>query len=223
MSGTTPVTVPELVTDLLAAGRELAASGMSPGTSGNVSVRVGDEVWMSASGTSLATLTPQQMARVRLDGTPVDGAPGPKATKEAPLHLAMYARDDAYRSVVHLHSPNAVAASCLQPWREHTAFTPLTPYVIMRVGNVPLVRYAAPGDPEQAERVRRSELRFHGALLQNHGSLAAGTTVAQAVDRVTEIEEAARTQVLLGARLDLRQLTDDEIAELVEKYGQPWG
>ena len=219
--------VPDLVVELLAAGRALAASGLSPGTSGNVSVRVGDEVWMSASGTSLATLTPAQMARTRLDCTPVAGdadrAPAPRPTKEWPLHLAMYARDDAYRSVVHLHSPSAVAASCLRPWREHTAFAPLTPYLLMRVGNVPLVRYAAPGDPVQAERVRDSALRFHGALLQNHGSLAAGTTVAQAVDRVTEIEEAARTQLLLGDRLDLRHLTDDEVAELVGTYGQPWG
>lgn len=219
----------DLVGELLAAGRDLAASGMSPGTSGNVSVRLGDEVWMSASGTSLATLTPEQMARTTIDGTPVadgdDGGrdPAPRPTKEWPLHLAMYAREEEYRCVVHLHSPRAVAASCLAPWREHTAFAPVTPYVIMRVGNVPLVRYAAPGDPAQAERVRGSELRFHAALLQNHGSIAAGRTVAEAVDRAVEIEEAARVRLALGDRLDVRFLADDEVAELVERYGQPWG
>lgn len=217
------------VEELLAAGRAFAASGMSPGTSGNVSVRIGDEVRMSASGTSLATLTAEQMARTRLDGAAIatgvgpGGGDGPRPTKEAPLHLAMYARDDAHRCVIHLHSPYAVAASCLKPWREHTALAPVTPYAIMRVGNVPLVPYAAPGDPAQADAVRRSVLRFHGALLQNHGSIAAGRTVAEAVDRVTEIEEAARTQLLLGDRADVRLLTDAEVGELVEKYGQPWG
>lgn len=215
----------DLVEELLAAGRGLAANGMSPGTSGNVSVRVGDEVRMSASGTSLATLTPEQMARTTLDGTPVgDGdGPAPRPTKEWPLHLAMYARDEEYHCVVHLHSPSAVAASCLAPWRDHTAFAPVTPYLVMRVGNVPLVRYAAPGDPAQAERVRGSELRFHGALLQNHGSIAAGRTVAEAVDRAVEIEEAARVRLLLGDRLDVRFLADDEVSALVETYGQPWG
>ncbi|WP_127573420.1 class II aldolase/adducin family protein [Georgenia faecalis] len=220
------------VQDVLDAGRALAAYGMSPGSSGNLSVRTGEEVWMSASGTSLATLEREQMARTTLDGRSAAGAgdagagdvaPGPRPTKEAPLHLAMYARDDAYRCVIHLHSPHAVAASCLPAWREHTAFAPLTPYVLMRVGNVPLVRYAPPGDPAQAEAVRQHPLRFHGVLLGNHGSVVAGRTVAEAVDRAIEVEEAARTQLLLAARTDARLLTETEIAALVEKYGMPWG
>ncbi|GAB3297542.1 class II aldolase/adducin family protein [Pseudoclavibacter terrae] len=212
----------DLVDELIEAGRLLAEMGLSPGSSGNVSVRLGNEIWMSASGTTLGALNRTAFARVSVDGEPLDPQ-GPKATKEAPLHLAMYERDPAATCVVHLHSPNAVAASCLAPWRAHSALEPITPYLLMRVGNVPLVPYAAPGDPTQAAAVRTSALEFHGALLQNHGSIVSGSTVAQAVDRAIEIEEAARTRLLVGGREDLRPLTDDEVQELVDRYGQPWG
>lgn len=215
-------TTPAVVEELLIAARELAHMGLSPGSSGNVSIRHRSDVWLSASGSSLGTLTPEHLAQVSWPAGQPDIA-GPKPTKEVDLHLAMYHRDPSYRCVIHLHSPHAVAVSCLNPWASHTALAPLSPYVIMRVGNVPLIPYAPPGDAEQATLVRSSRRRFHAVLLQNHGHLVAGRTVQETLERAIEVEEAARVQLQVGYHPERRELSDEQTAELARTYGQPWG
>lgn len=208
---------------LLSAAGDLARLGLAIGSSGNLSIRRGGRMLITASGASMANLTEDDLATVtpHAQGLQHDG--GPRPSKEAGLHLAMYVRDAAARAVVHLHSPFAVAASCLPPWSAFSALPPLTPYLLMRVGNLPLVPYAAPGDAGQADAVRNLPVRCHGVLLQNHGSLVAGASVQEAVDRAVEIEQAARTVVALVGHAQVRQLTTGEAAELAQRYGRPWG
>lgn len=92
----------------------------------------------------------------------------------------------------------------------------------MRVGNLPLIPYHPPGDPEQARLLRELDLTCHGALLQNHGPVVAGRSVAQAVDRAIEIELASQTTMLVGQTPGVRLLTEQESDYLTSTYRQPW-
>ena len=121
---------------LIAAGRAVVEAGLSPGSSGNISVLDGDRLLITGTGASLGALTPQALTETALDGTHLGGA---RPSKETPLHLGLYARDERHRAVVHVHSPQAVALSGLAPGGEHSATPPLTPYVVMRVGQTPLL------------------------------------------------------------------------------------
>lgn len=205
------------------AGKHLVALGLSPGSSGNISVREDDRVYVSPTGVGLADLDEHEPAVMALTPTGLQPVSGPRPSKEASLHAALYLRDPTATCVVHLHSTHAVAASCLPPWTSYSALPPLTPYLIMRLGNLPLMPYRAPGDPAQARMLSALELPFRGALLQNHGSVVAGTSVQQAVDRALEVEVAARTALLLDGRPNVRRLSGPECQELAERYGQPWG
>ena len=204
--------------DLVQAGAALAGLGLSPGSSGNLSVRIGDTVLMSPTGADLASLDAGNLALLSIDG---DVIGGPKASKEFPLHQAMYARYPDMTAVVHLHSPHAAALSCSEPWAPHSALPPITPYLVMRVGQVPLIPYAAPGNTSQGAYIDSLDFDFSAVLLQNHGPLTAGTSVQQAVDAIIEIEEAAKLVLLLQGR-PARWLSDDEIAELTGTYGTAW-
>ena len=102
----------EAATRLCGTGRRAVDLGLSPGASGNVSVRTAEHVLMSPTGVSLGELEPDVLSVLDLDGTHVDGPP---PSKEYPLHLALYERVGDAGSVVHLHSPHATAASCLPP------------------------------------------------------------------------------------------------------------
>ncbi|GAB2935547.1 class II aldolase/adducin family protein [Streptomyces mayteni] len=215
----TAATEAAAIDELVAAGRELVASGLSPGASGNLSVRIGDRVHITPTGARLAALDPDGLAVLALDGTALSG---PRASKEFPLHLACYRRDPAAKAVVHLHSPHAAAYSCLPPWSARSAVPPLTPYFVMRVGQTPLIPYAAPGDPAQAEALRALDFPFRAALLQNHGSLTAGPTLAGAVDAAVELEEATRLLLLLGPTAAPRLLTPSEATTLADRHGAPW-
>jgi 3-dehydro-4-phosphotetronate decarboxylase len=204
---------------LVEAGRQLVDLGLSPGASGNLSVREGDQVAITPTGVVLGELDVDGLSLLDLDGTVVAG---PMPSKEFPLHLAMYRRDPAADSVVHVHSAHAVAVSCLPAWSERSAVPPLTPYFVMRVGQVPMIGYAAPGDPQQAHDVEALPFDFRAALLQNHGSLVATTGMDAAVAAAVELEETCRLLLLLAGRPG-RVLTEEETATLAARYGSPWG
>lgn len=203
---------------LCEAGRSLVVSGLSPGTSGNISIFVEDRILMSPSGYGLDAVRRDDVSVLDSNGTHVDG---PQPSKEVPLHLAMYRRSPSATAVVHVHSPWAVAASCLPPWSDTSALAPLTPYLVMRVGQVPLVPYAAPGSAALARELSAMPMRFRAALLAHHGSISAGASLKDAIERATEVEEAARLSVQL-AGLPARALTPAMVQDLVEKFQSVW-
>lgn len=208
-----------LVTELLEAAHHLADLGLSPGSSGNVSIRGQDSVVLSATGTRLADLDRTGLSRVAMDG---EHLAGPRPTKEAPVHLAFYRRDPRLRCVIHLHSPNAVAHSCLPPYSERSAVPPITPYFVMRVGQTPLVPYAMPGSPALGEGIESLAFPFRSALLQYHGSVCAGETVAAARDAVIELEAA--TEIVLKLPADrFGLLSDEQAREVAAAHGSFWG
>jgi ribulose-5-phosphate 4-epimerase/fuculose-1-phosphate aldolase len=211
-----------MLEELCAAARRLTALGLSPGASGNISVRDGDRVYVSPTGLALGDMAPEQVAVVEMGEHELDftHVAGPPPSKEVPLHLAFYRSGHA--SVVHLHSSAAVAVSCLQPWSDHSALPPITPYLLMRVGRVPMIEYARPGDIRLAERVLAQQHPLNAALLQNHGSIAAGNSIDEACARAVEIEETATVVLALRGHDGVRHLSDDEVAELQQTYRQPW-
>jgi L-fuculose-phosphate aldolase len=201
-----------------ALGARLADAGLTSGQAGNISARDGDRIVVTPTNASLARLDPAALSTVSPAG---DVLSGPRPTKETALHLAMYARDETARVVVHVHSPAATAVACVEPWATHTAIAPLTPYVLMKVGQVPLVPYRAPGDASQAALIEQHPLRFHAALLANHGSIVAAPDLESALAAAIEIEEACRVMLALRGA-PARLLSEKDIAELVESAGTPW-
>ncbi len=205
--------------DLVATGAAIEAAGLCRGSSGNMSLRVGDDlVVMTPSGSLLGDLDPGALSVVAFDGRHLAGeAP----SKELPLHLEMYRKNPRHRAVIHVHSPFAIAASCLEPWSEFSALPPLTPYFVMRAGQTPLVPYAHPGSNELAGHLRQISRPFSSALLQNHGQITSNATLESALDSAIEVEEAARA-TLLTAGKRARTLTPDEACELAERNGTMW-
>ena len=203
---------------IVAAGRHLAEVGLSPGSSGNISVRDGDRVIMTPTGSDMGALDPGRMSVLSLTGELLDG---PKPSKEFPFHRAMYRRDPAARAVVHVHSPHAAALSCTTPWHPLSAVPPLTPYFVMRVGQTPLIPYATPGNAGQATVIEELPFPFRAVLLQNHGSVTAAASMAAALEAAIELEEVSRLLLLLGDR-PLQLLPDGEPERLAARYDSVW-
>jgi ribulose-5-phosphate 4-epimerase/fuculose-1-phosphate aldolase len=204
--------------ELVEAGRRLSDLGLSPGTSGNISVRDDDQIFLSPTGSSMGSLTVDELAIIDLAGTRIGGS---RPSKEHPLHRAFYRRDSATRAVVHLHSPSATAVSCLESWSPWSALPPITPYFVMRVGQTPRIPYAHPGDPAQAAVIEALDLPFRAVLLQNHGLVVAGESATQAADCAIELEEACKLLLLLGGR-EVEHLSASQAAHLATTYGSHW-
>lgn len=197
--------------ELCAAGRTLAAQGLAPGTSGNVSLRVGSGFVMSPTNAALGDLEPERVSLLDERGAHIGGdAP----TKERELHLALYAHRPGAAAIVHTHSTSAVALACLCEVDPDNVLQPLTPYALMRVGRLVLAPYARPGSRALVDAVAARAADSAAILLSNHGPIVAGPTLAAAVAAICEVEEAAKVQLLLHGR-DVRLLSPADIAELL--------
>ena len=142
---------------------------------------------------------------------------GDKPTKELPLHRAFYEGRPQTEAVVHLHSTYATALSCLADTDPEDAIPPITPYMVMRVGRVPVLPYTAPGSPDVAPLVRARAPEHAALLLANHGPVVAGTSLDSAVFTAEELEETAKL-VWLTRGLKVRPLDAAQIASLDAKF-----
>ena len=204
--------------ELVRTGRRLAERGLSPGTSGNVSVRTPDGVLATPTGADLGELDPAGLSVLDAAGRHVGGPP---PTKETVLHLACYRARPGAGAVVHLHSRAAVAVSCLAGLDPRSALPPLTPYFVMRVGRLPLLPYSRPGDPALGPAVEREA---HGAaclLLANHGPVVTGADLPAAAAAAEELEETAALHLMLAGHAT-RPLDDVQTAELERVFGASW-
>lgn len=202
----------QLLIELCEMAASFHARGYAFGSTGNLSVRVGERVFITPTGASLRALTPQQLACIDLQGRAKNAN---KASKEFPFHLGVYraAESRGVTAVVHLHSTHTVALSCLEDLDEKNPLPVITPYYLMRVAPLAIVPYFRPGSDELAEAIEKAARKHDSILLRNHGSVCTGRTFSEAVDRAEELEETARLHLLLRGE-KLRRLTPAEQAEI---------
>lgn len=201
--------------DICRFGRSLFERGLTPGSSGNISVRLEDGGWLvTPTNASLGFLDPARLSRLDRHGHTLSGD-GP--TKEIPLHAALYDTCAGARAVVHLHSTHAVAVSMLPEIDPRAVLPPLTAYGVMRVGATALVPYYRPGDPAVADAIRGLAGRYTSVLLANHGPVLAGETLEAAVFATEELEETAKLYLLVRG-LNPRCLTPAQVADLVTVF-----
>jgi len=196
-------------------GRSLFERGLTPGSSGNISVRLDDGGYLvTPTNASLGFLDPARLSRLGADGRHTSGdAP----TKEVPLHSALYQTRGGARAVVHLHSTHSVALSMLPEIDPRAALPPLTPYYLMRCGATALVPYHRPGDPAVAEAIKGLAGKYASVLLANHGPVVAGESLEAAVFAIEELEETAKLYLLLRG-LNPRFLTPAQVADLSKTF-----
>jgi ribulose-5-phosphate 4-epimerase/fuculose-1-phosphate aldolase len=201
--------------EIIRTGASLFNRGLTAGSSGNISVRLPQGGFlMTPTNASLGALDPARLSHFDADHQLIAGDP---PTKEAFLHVAMYAERPDAQAVVHLHSTYATAISILRDVDPADVLPPLTAYYIMRVGRLPLVPYYAPGDAKLADAVRSLARTHHAVLLANHGPIVAGTTLANAQYAVEELEETARLYLLLHGH-PTRNLTQAQVSDLQKRF-----
>lgn len=196
-------------------GRSLFERGLTPGSSGNISIRLDDGGWLvTPTNASLGFLDPARISRLDASGRLTSGdAP----TKEIPLHSALYETRGSARAIVHLHCSHCVALSMLPEVNPRDALPPMTPYYVMRCGATALLPYYRPGDAAVADAIRGLAGKYSCVLLSNHGPVVAGDTLEAAVFATEELEETAKLYLMLRG-LNPRGLTKEQVADLVATF-----
>ena len=207
-------------------GRSLFERGYVHGSCGNISVRLDDGFLITPTDACLGLLEPEKLAR--LDHNAVQTS-GDQASKTIALHTHIYraaARFDAKTScVIHTHSTHCVALSLQTTGAE--LLPPLTPYFVMKVGHVPLLAYSPPGDPDAAQQVAQTIIRYgergmpvRAVMLARLGPNVWHQTPAATMATLEELEETARLCVLLKPVPE--PLDETQINALRHTFGARW-
>ncbi|EHD23597.1 MULTISPECIES: aldolase [Brenneria] len=197
--------------EMVRLGASFFQRGYATGSAGNLSLLLDDGTLLATpTGSCLGELAADRLSKVGLDGEWISGD---KPSKEISFHLAIYRNNPQCRAIVHLHSAYLTALSCLEGLDPQDAVKPFTPYVVMRVGRVPVVPYYRPGDARLGEDLAKLAPHYRAFLLANHGPVVTGKDLRAAADNMEELEETAKLIFILGDRR-IRYLTAEEIAEL---------
>lgn len=203
--------------ELVRLGRSVYERGLTPGSSGNLSVRIDDLLLVTPTNSCLGRLEGDALSLIAADGSLIAGD---KPTKELALHRALYDQHPSVRAVAHLHSTHAVAVSCLPDLDLADVLPAFTAYYVLRVGKLPLVPYHPPGSKALSEAVLKASQTSRCLLLAQHGSIAAADNMSAALDAVEEIETTSRLFMLLAGR-PAKTLSEEQREELVESRTSP--
>ncbi|HYO18935.1 MAG TPA: class II aldolase/adducin family protein [Dermatophilaceae bacterium] len=188
---------------------------LTVGTSGNVSIRVGEHIAITPSGVDYESLAPEDICVITLHGEHVDGPQG--ASTEVPMHTVVYQFTDAL-AVVHTHPVYATVVGTLLPE------IPRIHYMLALLGGpVRVAPYAPFGTEKLARNCIVAMKDRYGVLLQNHGATTYGESLAQAYSRSLYLEWLCRIYCEAKALGDPRLLTEaelDAVAGAVATYGQ---
>jgi L-fuculose-phosphate aldolase len=189
------------------ASRHLAATGLVIGTAGNISARKDDLVAVTPTGADLGTVTAEMVTVIDLDGEVVEGEFAP--TSEVPLHTGIYAATNA-RAITHAHAMASTALSCT-----HEELPPLH-YSCLGLGGAPrTAAYATFGSQELADNVIKALDGRNAAMMQNHGSVAYGSKMSEAVERLELLEWLAELYWRSSSMGTPRVLTDKDFEAII--------
>ena len=201
--------------DIVAACREMNAKGLNQGTSGNVSIRVGDVMLITPSATPYDDMTPDMIAAVDLSGGLPDAWAGPlKPSTEWRFHWKLLKERPDLAAIVHAHPTYCTALAILR------RPIPAAHYMIAAFGgtDVRCAGYHTFGTMELADMVVEAMTDRTACLLANHGMIAAGAGISQAMWRAVELETIARQYHLACQLGDPVILSDDEIEETLRGF-----
>ena len=191
--------------------------GLSPGRSGNVSRRWGRGMLITPSGMRYDALTPEDIVLMPEDGRATPGQRTPSS--EWRFHRAAYAARADKHAIVHAHSPHAVVLSCA-----HKAI-PAFHYMVALAGgaDIPCVPYATFGTQELARHVATGLAHRDACLMANHGQIALGAALPEALELAIEVEALAEQYWKLLAIGEAHLLDAEEMARVLARfrtYGQ---
>ena len=162
--------------------------GLFTGTSGNLSVALGDGTMLiTPTSVRYTVMRPMDIVRCDLDGNIIEGELQPSS--EWRMHAAVYRAYPEHKAIFHTHSPYATAFAVVHK--------PI-PSVLIETriflgGDVACAEYATPGTFAVGENaVPCLKDGRGGCLLNNHGVLAVGRDLNEARTRAQYIEDSAR-------------------------------
>ena len=175
---------------LVATLKRLYDYGMTTTSGGNISMKDDDgNIWITPGGIDKGALRPEDIVKVTPEGN-IIGIHRPSC--ELPFHAAVYSKRSDIRAVLHAHSPALVAFSMVGKCPDPT----LVPGSAEVCGKVTFSNYDIPGSASLGKIIAAEfERGADSVMMENHGAVMCGRTIAEAFRRFETLDYIARIQI----------------------------
>ena len=196
---------------IIDACHDLERSGLNRGTSGNVSCRERDHFLITPSGVPVPQLRSESIVAMGFKGEIIGEG---KPSSEWHFHLDLLKNRPELNAIVHTHSPHATALACL---REDL---PAFHYMIAIAGgdSVRCAPYALFGTEALSAHAENAMKDRKACLLANHGLIAAGRDLDEAMAVATEIESLCQQYLLARQTGQPVLLSSEEMLAVIDRF-----
>jgi L-fuculose-phosphate aldolase len=205
------VTEQTLRQQLLHTSRRMVELGLNRGTAGNASVRCGDDILITPSALPVAEMTEQDMVLLAADGKILQGR---KPSSEWRFHCDILNARPEIGAVLHMHSTFATTIACLG--RD----VPPVHYMIAMAGGdtVRCTPYSLFGEQTLSDHALEALRDRKACLLGNHGMIALGTDLADALAVAVEVEFVCEIYWRTLQAGEPQMLTPQQMHEVKQKF-----
>ncbi|MEL7150841.1 MAG: class II aldolase/adducin family protein [Pseudomonadota bacterium] len=189
--------------------RQMNATGINQGTSGNLSVRSGDGFLITPSSLPYDTMTPDDLVEMDFSGTYV----GRRPSSEWRFHRDILQHREDIDIVLHCHSVYATTLAC------HHREIPAFHYMVGVAGgtNIRCAEYATFGTQELSDAALKALEDRRACLLGQHGQITIGKTLDETLWLASEVETLARLYVQALPLGEPPVLSNEEMERVIDQ------
>lgn len=183
-----------------------------PAADGNFSVRLnGGSILITKSGIEKRALSDDSFIELRFDQTQRR-----EASTEWPLHRQIYLHRPEVGCVLHVHAPFLTAFAAAHRIPDAAILTE----AVAVIGEMALIPFAVPGTDKLGGNLIYTAPRAMLYLLTNHGAVAVGESVEDALHRLERAEFLAATEYRSMSLGGPKPLTETQLTELRKSMQQ---
>lgn len=194
---------------LIEIGKKLYLKNLTSATSGNLSIRTDDGIYITATGSVLGDLSEKDIVLLDYAGDEISEG---KASSEKMLHVEIYKQRPDIRAIVHTHPVYLTTfAACHIPLNE-----PIMAESILYFEDIPVAEYAMPSSLKLVENTVKCLQNKDVVLMANHGAIAIADTIEHAFLKMETAEYYAN--VTLNTRLlgGAKHLSESDVQDLLD-------
>ncbi|MGA2572725.1 MAG: class II aldolase/adducin family protein [Candidatus Methanomethylicaceae archaeon] len=201
----------EIREQLVKCMKTLHGRGLITGIGGNASIRMEgtNEVLITPSALYKGELKPDDIVKIDLEGNVLDGVFKPSI--EWHFHAAIYNRRLDVNAVIHTHSPMTTGLALAGKKIE-----PITLESAVMLADVPILEFRYPGTKELGEIVANNIMGHRAVIMQNHGVIAVGYDLIEALTTIEVLEEIS-TMTFVASHFGGAKLIPADQIEMIKK------
>ena len=194
--------------EIIEMGRKLYGKDLTFATSGNISIKTDRGIFITASGTSLGSLSDADLVLIDFEGNEISEG---KASSEKMLHVAIYKLRPDVKAIIHTHPVCLTSfAVCREPLKE-----PIMSENILYFEDIPVADYAMPSSMELVEKTVQHLNNRDVVMMANHGAVAIADNLEHAFQKMETAEYYAK--VTLNTRIlgNPKFLSEKDVQDLI--------